>query len=600
MAHVFGELGETPLVHLGPAGIRKKIVVQHRRLIQPAHALEQSDAEAGAVLACGAMDHERGTVGVDDRLHHRSETCGAFGRSECRTARHLVVSLTIAEPLEELLSIGEHGSEIHRITHRRVDMPSPGRHSIYPIAADVEVGAEVDERADAELGEQPDVVVGGVAEMAGAKQDAGANPSPGRGLVAATVAEVDHAVKAQILRVTSLHVPKRSQTNAPAGNRRPTIVAVRADLPALSIGPIELASPVVLAPMAGVTDLPFRTLCREFGAGLYVNQMITARGLVEGHRRTLKLAEFGPDETPRSLQLYTTDAHFAAEAVKLLVGERGIDHIDLNFGCPAKKVTKNGGGAAVPFKRALYADIVGASVRAAGSVPVTVKFRVGLDDSTTTFLDAGRIAEDLGCVAVALHGRTARQHYSGAADWSKIADLKQHVTSIPVLGNGDIWEAADAIAMVEQTGCDGVVIGRGCLGRPWLFRDLADAFAGRPLQTPPTIGEIATTIRRHAELVVEWDGLGALRTFRKHAIWYVTGYPVGGRVRKALNLMESIDDVDRAFADLDPAMPMPEGAMRIPRSHTSGPHEVALPPGWLDDPDELTAVVAELTTVSGG
>ncbi|NNE73918.1 MAG: tRNA dihydrouridine synthase DusB, partial [Acidimicrobiales bacterium] len=266
----------------------------------------------------------------------------------------------------------------------------------------------------------------------------------------------------------------------------------------------------------------------------------------------------------------------------------------------AKKVTRNGGGAAVPFKVNLYAAIVGAAVEAAGSVPVTVKFRLGIDDAHHTHLQAGRIAEDMGCAAVALHARTAEQHYAGEARWDAIGELKAHVSTIPVLGNGDIWEASDALAMVRRTGCDGVVIGRGCLGRPWLFRDLARAFAGLEPLPAPTVGEVAAIVRRHAELMIEWNGVGALRSFRKHAVWYVTGYPVGPRVRRELHQVTSLDDIDAVFASVDPSLELPAGGMRIPRSHTSGPHDVALPAGWLDDPLAMPTLTEDATTVVSG
>ncbi|MEZ5168005.1 MAG: tRNA dihydrouridine synthase DusB [Acidimicrobiales bacterium] len=274
----------------------------------------------------------------------------------------------------------------------------------------------------------------------------------------------------------------------------------------IPIGPLSVWPPVVLAPMAGVTNAPFRTLCRRYGAGLYVNQMITARAIVEGHRKSLELAAFAPDESPRSIQLYGTEPYSIAAATRRLVDSDGVDHIDMNFGCPMKKVTRHGGGAALPWKRSLYRSIVRAAVRAAGSVPVTVKFRVGIDDSTPTFLDAGRIAEDEGCRAVALHARTAHQLYSGSADWRRIAELKEAVTTIPVLGNGDIWEADDAVRMLRETGADGVVVGRGCLGRPWLFRDLAAVFDGRPVPPRPDLGQVIDGMLDHARLLCDWLG----------------------------------------------------------------------------------------------
>ncbi len=296
----------------------------------------------------------------------------------------------------------------------------------------------------------------------------------------------------------------------------------------LKLGPIAVDPPVVLAPMAGVTNIAFRRLCRTFGAGLYVSEMVTARALVEGNAKTLGMASFGADEPVRSVQLCGVDPAVMGTAVRRLVDEVGVDHIDLNFGCPAAKVTRQGGGAALPAHRALFRSIVRAAVDSAGSVPVTVKMRIGVDATHVTFIEAGQIAEDEGVAAITLHARTAEQLYSGSADWGAIGELKSAITSIPVLGNGDLWEASDALAMVAATGCDGVVVGRGCLGRPWLFRDLADAFAGRPLQGAPTLGETIHMMRTHAELLC--DAFGAdlgVRQFRKHSGWYLTGLPVG-------------------------------------------------------------------------
>jgi nifR3 family TIM-barrel protein len=371
---------------------------------------------------------------------------------------------------------------------------------------------------------------------------------------------------------------------------------------ALQIGPIQVDPPVVLAPMAGVTDVPFRALCRRFGAGLYVNQMITARGWLEGHAKTLRLAEFGADEYPRSIQLYGTDPHFIGLAVGRLVAENGIDHVDMNFGCPVPKVTRHGGGAVLPLKRELLRAIVAAAVAAAGDVPVTLKFRKGVSDDLLTFLDAGRIAEEEGCAAVALHARTAEQLYSGAADWSAIAELKSAVTTIPVLGNGDIWEASDAIEMMARTGCDGVVIGRGCLGRPWLFGELAAAFAGRPAPDRPTLGGVGAIMMEHARLLVDWTGTEAsLRSFRKHALWYLTGFPVGGATRKRIGSVTSLPELAAIVDTFDADVPFPLEVLRTPRSHTGGPRPVALPDGYLDD---LTGVIppaaAAEALVSGG
>jgi len=230
--------------------------------------------------------------------------------------------------------------------------------------------------------------------------------------------------------------------------------------------------------MAGITNAAYRRLCAEQGAGLYVCEMITSRGLVEGDATTRQMLVFDEHEAVRSVQLYGTDPAYVGRATEILCTEYGVDHVDLNFGCPVPKVTRKGGGAALPWKRTLLREILTAAVRAGAryDVPVTMKTRKGIDEDHLTYLDAGRIAQEAGAAAIALHGRTAIQGYSGTADWDAISRLVEHV-DIPVLGNGDIWEADDAVRMLEQTGADGVVVGRGCLGRPWLFRDLAGAFA---------------------------------------------------------------------------------------------------------------------------
>ncbi|MEH3130382.1 MAG: tRNA dihydrouridine synthase DusB [Mycolicibacterium neoaurum] len=378
---------------------------------------------------------------------------------------------------------------------------------------------------------------------------------------------------------------------------------------ALQIGPIALRSPVVLAPMAGVTNVAFRTLCRELEmaragtiSGLYVCEMVTARALVERHPVTMHMTTFAPDETPRSLQLYTVDPETTYRAAKMIADEGLADHIDMNFGCPVPKVTKRGGGAAIPFKRRLFGQIVAAAVRGVEgtAIPVTAKFRVGIDDEHTTHLDAGRIAEQEGAAAVALHARTAAQRYSGAADWSRIAELKQHVTGIPVLGNGDIFDARDAVAMMSQTGCDGVVIGRGCLGRPWLFAELSAVFNNRPIPTPPTLGEVTDIVRRHGELLAEHFGVDkGMRDIRKHVAWYLHGFPVGGDSRRALALVKTVEELDELLAQLDQDAPFPEVGDG-PRGRQGSPGTVSLPAGWLDDPDDDTVPEAADVMHSGG
>ena len=360
-------------------------------------------------------------------------------------------------------------------------------------------------------------------------------------------------------------------------------VAAEGEFAPLRIGPLEVDIPVVLAPMAGVTNWPFRTLCRSYGAGLYVSEMITARPLALGNDKTLKLADFGEEESPRSLQLYGVDPHYVGEAVKRLVGEGRVDHIDMNFGCPVRKVTRKGGGSAIPARPLLLRDIVKAAVDNSGEVPVTIKFRMGIDESLMTYRDAGRIGEEQGCAAVALHARTAAQLYDGEARWESIADLKSRV-SIHVLGNGDIWEAWDALRMMRETGCDGVVVGRGCLGRPWLFRDLADVFSGRQPQNPPAFREVAEVMRVHATRLSEWMGEGhAMRAFRRHASWYTKGFRGSAKVRQALMRVTSLAALEEALLPMiESDEPFPPSAMRVKRGKTAGTQKVSLPEGFLE------------------
>lgn len=356
-----------------------------------------------------------------------------------------------------------------------------------------------------------------------------------------------------------------------------------ASAPALRIGPIALEAPVVLAPMAGITNTAFRRLCREYGVGLYVSEMITTRALVERNATTMRLITHHESETPRSIQLYGVDPATTEAAVRLLVEEDRADHIDLNFGCPVPKVTRKGGGAALPWKLGLFREIVTRAARAAGDVPLTVKMRKGIDAEHLTFLDAGRIAEDAGVAAVALHARTAGEFYSGTADWEAIALLKQAVTSVPVLGNGDIWSGADAVRMIAETGCDGVVVGRGCLGRPWLFGDLATAFGAPGIRPDATLGFVAGAFRRHAELLVEFfedEGRGC-RDIRKHVAWYFKGYPVGGELRAALATASTLAEIDDLLAGMDHDAPYPGAAAEGQRGRAGTPKRPALPDGWL-------------------
>ena len=378
---------------------------------------------------------------------------------------------------------------------------------------------------------------------------------------------------------------------------------------ALRIGGYQPAAPVVLAPMAGVTNAAFRAVCRSFAPDLvYVNEMVMATAVVYRNDKTSRMMTFAPDERPRSLQLYGSDPVMLGRAVNQLCDEGAVDHVDLNFGCPAAKVTRKGGGAAVPARPNLLREILRAAVRAASpyGVPVTAKFRMGLSDDLLTHRRTGEIAAEEGVTWIALHARTAEQHYSGEARWDAIAELKQAVPGIPVLGNGDIWEATDAVAMMDATGCDGVVIGRGCLGRPWLFADLADAMSGREVRPAPALGTAMAVMADHARRLVDhFDGHGgedlAMRDFRKHTSWYLTGYPVGSEARRRFSMVSTLVELEDLIAALDPTAVLVEGGERIKRGHTNGPRKVSLPDGFLDRldavdvPDDDSAMA-----VSGG
>jgi len=370
--------------------------------------------------------------------------------------------------------------------------------------------------------------------------------------------------------------------------------------------------PVVLAPMAGITNRAFRRLARESAAsampgqtgGIYVTEMITSRALIERHPETLAMTAFDPDESPRSMQLYTTDPVTVAAAVRMIVDENRADHIDLNFGCPVPKVTKKGGGSALPWKRELFREIVTAAVKSAdGRVPVTVKMRMGIDPEHLTYLDAGRAAAEAGAAWVTLHGRTAIQSYSGHADRSAIARLVEELApyDVPVLGNGDVWTARDALSMVAETGCAGVVVGRGCLGRPWLFGQLAAGFLGAPIPREPDLRGVTATMRRHAELLEQVLGEGrGIRDFRKHVAWYLKGFVVGAPIRQQLGLVSSLGELDDLLSGLNLDQAYSAEAAELPRGRTSPQKRVALPDGWLETRDATGAIAEEEMAVSGG
>jgi nifR3 family TIM-barrel protein len=383
----------------------------------------------------------------------------------------------------------------------------------------------------------------------------------------------------------------------------------------LQYGGITIATPVVLAPMAGITNTAFRRLCREYGGGLYVSEMVTSRALVERTEESMRLIGHHESEDIRSVQLYGVDPKTISEAVTMLVSENRADHIDLNFGCPVPKVTRKGGGAALPYKQDLFSAIVNSAVKAAGDIPVTVKMRKGIDADHLTFLDAGKAARDAGVAAVALHARTASEYYSGKADWNSIYELKDQLRDVQVLGNGDIWSAGDAIRMMRETGCNGVVVGRGCLGRPWLFADLQAAFeeyarnpnsdaAVDPVQ--PTLGQVAEAFKKHAVLLVEFfeSEERACRDIRKHVAWYFKGYPVGGEFRAALAQVESLQQMDDILGTIDWAAPYPGELAEGPRGRLGGAKTCALPENWLDSRelvgDQRKVLLEAELGVSGG
>jgi nifR3 family TIM-barrel protein len=383
----------------------------------------------------------------------------------------------------------------------------------------------------------------------------------------------------------------------------------------LSTARFEVNPPVVLAPMAGITNSAFRRLCREYGAGLYVSEMVTSRALVERNAETIQMVTFDADETPRSVQLYGVSPKVIAAAVKLLITEDRADHIDLNMGCPVPKVTRKGGGAALPFKRNLFRDIIRAAVQTSNEtaaslgvapVPVTVKMRLGIDQDHLTFREAGRTAAEEGVAWVALHARTAAQMYSPSANWSQIKVLVDDLAplGVPVLGNGDIWQASDAVTMMQQTGCAGVVVGRGCLGRPWLFAQLAAALNGAPIPADPNLSEVLKTMVRHAELLVDLYGeYKGCRDFRKHVAWYLKGFRVGSEIRSKLGMVSTLVELAQLVSQIDADQEFPAVADG-PRGRTSGERPVSLPQGWLDSPDELGEFAADLAAaeldVSGG
>ena len=387
-----------------------------------------------------------------------------------------------------------------------------------------------------------------------------------------------------------------------------TATPTKLELPPLQLGRHTIETPVVLAPMAGITNRAFRRLCREYGGGVYVTEMVTARALVERNQESMRIISHDADEELRSIQIYGVDPVTVRAAVRMVVDEGLADHVDLNFGCPVPKVTRKGGGAALPWKTGLFTSIIEAatSEAAKGGIPLTIKMRKGIDEDHLTYLESAKIARDHGVAAVALHGRTARQHYSGQADWEAIATLREALPDVPVLGNGDIFSAEDAVQMVQQTGIDGIVVGRGCQGRPWLFGDLQAAFEGRAERFRPGLRKVADTVYRHGELLTEFfedEGKG-MRDIRKHMAWYFKGYPVGGEIRSELAKVPTLAVLRELLDSLDLDMPYPGKDAEGTRGRAGHPKKTHLPDGWLDsremDEKHKAMIAAAELDISGG
>ena len=315
----------------------------------------------------------------------------------------------------------------------------------------------------------------------------------------------------------------------------------------LTIGNVELTNPYILAPMAGVTDLPFRLLCREQGAGLLCMEMVSAKAIQYNNKNTKALLEIHPEEPPVSLQLFGSDPEVISEIAKQ-IEELPFSILDINMGCPVPKIVRNGEGSALMKQPKLVYEIVSKTVKAIKK-PVTVKIRKGFDDSCINAVEIAKIIEDAGASAVAVHGRTREQYYSGKADWDIIRQVKEAV-SIPVIGNGDVVSGASAIAMQKETGCDGVMIGRGAQGNPWIFSELLAYDRTGEMPARPTIEEIKEMIYRHARLQVKYKGeyLG-IREMRKHVSWYTSGLPNSAKLRGEINAVESLVELEKLLEE---------------------------------------------------
>ena len=315
----------------------------------------------------------------------------------------------------------------------------------------------------------------------------------------------------------------------------------------LQIGNITLENNLILAPMAGVTDLPFRLLCKEQGAALCCMEMVSAKGIMYNNKNTERLLTVDERERPVSLQLFGSDPEIMG-AMAAKIEHRNFDILDINMGCPVPKVVNNGDGSALMKNPVLAGKIIESMVKAIDK-PVTVKIRKGFDDEHINAVEMAHVAQESGAAAVAVHGRTREQFYSGKADWSIIADVKNAV-SIPVIGNGDILDAKDVIAMKEQTNCDGFMIGRGAQGNPWIFHQILNYFETGELIGRPPMEEMVKTMLRHAKLQIEFKGdyLG-IREMRKHAAWYTAGYKGASKLRGRINDVESYEELEALFEE---------------------------------------------------
>ena len=315
----------------------------------------------------------------------------------------------------------------------------------------------------------------------------------------------------------------------------------------MRIGTVEISHPVALGPMAGVTDLPFRRLCREMGCGLLYTEMVSAKAITYKNKNTFLLMETVPQERPVSLQLFGSDSDIMAEAARM-IADRDFDVLDVNMGCPVPKVVNNGEGSALMKQPELAGRIVRSLVEAIDK-PVTVKIRKGFDDDHINAVEMAKIAEANGAAAVAVHGRTREQYYSGKADWEIIRRVKEAV-KIPVIGNGDIFTPQDAKRMIEETGCDAIMVARGARGNPWLFRDIIDYLEKGILHEKPSLKEMTDMMLRHAEMHIRYKGeYQGIREMRKHVAWYTAGYHGSARMRQAVNEVESYEALKQLLAD---------------------------------------------------